>query len=146
MRKEKTIAFNSILNLAKKHLSPKVFEHSMRVMQYVMANPMIPEDIHDDCIIVALAHDLLEDTNLTIGNMPLSCDATMLNALKLLTRNEKVSYDEYIKEIKHNFLLPAGQIAYWVKMADIKDHLAQRATLTDRLKEKYLEALPFLLP
>lgn len=146
MRKEKTIAFNLILNLATKHLSPKVLEHSMRVMQYVMANPMIPEDIHDDCIIVALGHDLLEDTNLTIGNIPLSCDATMLNALKLLTRSENVPYDEYIKEIKYNFLLPAGQIAYWVKMADMKDHLAQKATLTDRLKEKYLEALPLLLP
>lgn len=146
MRKEKTLAFNAILSLASMHLPPKTFEHSIRVMQYVMANPMIPEDIHDDCIIIALAHDLLEDTNLTVGSMPLSCDATMINALKLLTRDEKVPYDEYIKEIKRNFLLPAGQIAYWIKLADIKDHLMQKDTLTDKLKNKYLSALPYLLP
>ena len=34
---------------------------------------------------------------------------------------------------------------YWVKIADMKDHLAQTDTLTDKLKEKYIEALPYLL-
>ncbi|MDF2885564.1 MAG: hypothetical protein K0R54_6138, partial [Clostridiaceae bacterium] len=29
--------------------------------------------------------------------------------------------------------------------ADMKDHLAQTETLTDKLKEKYLKALPYLL-
>lgn len=35
--------------------------------------------------------------------------------------------------------------AYWVKLADMKDHLAQTDTLTDKLKDKYLTALPYLL-
>lgn len=35
--------------------------------------------------------------------------------------------------------------AYWVKLADMKNHLAQTATLTYKLKGKYLEALSYLL-
>ena len=34
---------------------------------------------------------------------------------------------------------------YWVKIADMRDHLEQTDTLTDKLKEKYLAALPYLL-
>ena len=35
--------------------------------------------------------------------------------------------------------------AWWVKLADIKDHLAQTDTLTERLRDKYVGALPYLL-
>ena len=38
-----------------------------------------------------------------------------------------------------------GKCAWWVKIADMKDHLAQRDTLTEKLRDKYLEALPHLL-
>lgn len=37
------------------------------------------------------------------------------------------------------------QAVYWVKIADMKDHLSQKETLTERLKEKYLEGLVILL-
>ena len=50
---------------------------------------------------------------------------------------------EYIKNIKENMVLYPE--VYWVKIADMKDHLAQTDTLTDKLKEKYIEALPYLL-
>lgn len=146
MRNEKVIEYNALVNMASRLLPADTFNHAVRVMQYVMSNPLIPEDIHDDCIVVAIAHDLLEDTNINIGNLPICCGATTINALQLLTKEEDVEYVDYIKNLKQNFLMPAGQIAYWVKMADMKDHLAQKDTLTDRLKKKYLEALPFLLP
>lgn len=35
--------------------------------------------------------------------------------------------------------------AYWVKLADMKDYLSLTNTLTDRLKEKYLSRLRYLL-
>lgn len=57
-------------------------------------------------------------------------------------------YDYLIALLMHGFswafmiMLP---IAYWVKIADMKDHLIQTATLTDKLKEKYLRGLAILL-
>ena len=54
-----------------------------------------------------------------------------------------MDYIEYIKRIKK--WADTRQEAYWVKLADMKDHLAQTETLTDKLKEKYLAALPYLL-
>lgn len=147
MKKEKVVEFASLLNLVRMHLPSKEYEHSLRVMQYVMCNPLIPEEIHDDCICAAIAHDLLEDSKVEARQLPISCSPNVATAIKLLTKTENISYEAYIKEIKRNSMSPTGgQIAYWVKMADMKDHLAQSSTLTDKLKEKYLGALPFLLP
>ena len=54
-----------------------------------------------------------------------------------------MDYIKYIKKIRdYSDTKPE---AYWVKMADMKDHLSQTDTLTDKLKEKYLTALPYLL-
>lgn len=146
MRKEKIIEFNNLLSYASKFLTKETYEHSLRVVLYVMCNDAIPEEIHDDCIVAAIAHDLIEDGSIGIGELPHPLDDRVVGALDLLTKREKQHYVDYIKEIKECAHTADGKIAYWVKMADMKDHLAQRATLTDRLKEKYLEALPFLLP
>lgn len=147
MKKEKIVEFTALAALATQYLPPKVYEHSIRVMTYIMSSPIIPEEIHDDCIIAAIAHDLIEDTSLEFRQLPISVSPDVMGALKLLTKPKEMQYIPYIKEIKRNMLLPSGgQIAYWVKLADMKDHLAQKDTLTDTLKEKYLEALPFLLP
>ena len=35
--------------------------------------------------------------------------------------------------------------AYWVKIADIKDHLLHSEIITDELKKKYLENSPYLI-
>ena len=62
----------------------------------------------------------------------------------MLTRDkEKVSYEAYLSNLKSNY--NSYPEAYWVKMADMKDHLSETETLTDELKEKYLKALPCLL-
>jgi len=147
MKKEKVREFTFLLDLVRMNLASREYEHSLRVMQYVMCNPLIPEEIHDDCICAAIAHDLLEDSRVEARQLSVSCSPNVLNAIKLLTKPENMSYEAYIKEIKRNSLLPTGgTIAYWVKMADMKDHLAQSSTLTDALKEKYLNALPYLMP
>lgn len=147
MRNTKVREFDTLNRLAKVHLSMDVYNHSMRVVQYVMSNEMIPEEIHDDCIIAAIAHDLLEDSNLEFADIAHLCSTNVANAIKLLTRSGDMSYVTYICDIRSNAVSTCGgQIAYWVKLADMKDHLAQKKTLSDKLKEKYLEALPFLLP
>lgn len=63
--------------------------------------------------------------------------------LNLLAKPIDVDYIKYIEEIRN--YSHTNPEAYWVKMADMKDHLSETETLTDELKEKYLKALPCLL-
>ena len=86
-------------------------------------------------------HDLLEDTNYNPKGLP----ENFTNALKILTKAKEVSYDDYCKSIKSVCHINYRKCAYWVKLADMKDHLSLIDTLTDRLKEKYLSGLRYLL-
>jgi len=128
------------LRMAKQYYEPNTYEHALRVAAYVADNDMIPDEDMDNCISLAIMHDLLEDTEYRYDNdLPKGFN----DYLELLTKPKGADYVEYIKEIKKNYIdFPE---AYWVKLADMKDHLAQTDTLTDKLKEKYLTALPYLL-
>lgn len=99
--------------------------HPLRVEQIVV-------DLFDDaeldvynnyrlfisCKVAALCHDLLEDTNTTIDDLyNLNIDQDIINALKLLTHNKGVSYDEYIEAISGNI------IATIVKIADLEHNM-----------------------
>lgn len=129
------------LRVAKQYYNPKTYEHALRVAEYVSDNTFIPDEQMDFCISLAIMHDLLEDTTYNysefkLGNRFWAC-------LKILTHSKSDNYIDYIKKIKNDSrLFPE---AYWVKLADMKDHLAQTETLTDKLRDKYMEALPYLL-
>ena len=125
------------LKVAKEYYDEKTFHHAMRVAGYVS---------QDNCIILAMMHDLLEDTDYVF---PIYSDTDdeewyINNCLELLTRDKKNStYETYLQKIKEEY--KNYPEVYWVKLADMKDHLSQTDTLTDKLKEKYLAALPYLL-
>ncbi len=127
--------------LARQYYDPETFAHALRVADYVREQPLIDDAMRDDCIALALMHDLWEDTDCPRGIL---ADRAHLRAcLLLLTRSGGIPYMTYIRNIRaHAADMPE---ACWVKLADMKDHLALTETLTDRLKEKYLQALPCLL-
>lgn len=129
------------LKMAKQYYPKDKYDHAIRVMGYVAENEMIPFDHKDDCIALAIMHDLIEDTEYTGSGLP----QNMYKALKTLSKPKDEDYITYIKRIKECSHTNWGACAYWVKLADMKDHLAQTDTLTDRLKDKYLKALPYLL-
>lgn len=129
------------LKMARKYYSNDTYDHVMRVMAYVAENEVIPDEYRDDCIALAIMHDLIEDTEYSGLDLP----ENMYNALMLLSKPKEQSYIEYIKTIKLHIDTSWGMCAYWVKLADMKDHLSQKETLTEKLKDKYLEALPYLL-
>ena len=130
------------LRMAKKYYKPETYNHALRVMQYVADNETIPYEYQEDCLALAVMHDLLEDTD-----YPRGCGLgdNFSDALDLLTKPIDKDYIKYIKEIKDTKYTNWRMCAWWVKLADMKDHLAQTDTLTDKLKEKYLAALPYLL-
>lgn len=130
------------LRMAKQYYEPKTYEHALRVAGYVAENPMIPDDKMDNCVALAIMHDLIEDTKYSGGGFGAEY-SYFEECLNLLTRPKDMDYLKYIKKIRDfSNIRPE---AYWVKMADMKDRLSQTETLTDNLKEKYLKALPYLL-
>lgn len=129
------------MRMAKKYYDSQTYAHAARVAQYVAENNLIPDDKMDDCIALAWMHDLKEDTN-WLGCLSSEYEQ-IEKCLDWLTKPKDMDYIDYIKRIKK--WADTRQEAYWVKLADMKDHLVQRETLTDELKEKYLASLPYLL-
>ena len=138
------------LKMAKEYYNADTYEHALRVASYVAENLMIPENKLINCIALAIMHDLIEDTEYSKRARNDLYNSTgpvyneyFFSCLMLLTRTDAESYIDYIKKIKAS----ASKMpeAYWVKLADMKDHFTEKETLTDALKEKYLNALPYLL-
>lgn len=128
------------LRMAKKYYTSDTYEHALRVATYVADNTMIPEDLMDICISLAIMHDLIEDTSYEEYE---SIPEELNNGLSIISKDKNTSYEDYIRYISNNKC--SCPEAYFVKIADMKDHLLQTETLTDKLKEKYLTALPYLL-
>lgn len=143
------IDINDILNideLCKKHYEPETYEHCKRVANLIRKNPHRAwcEEDTNYLYSLALCHDLFEDTECTsyeIGQCFRYSYSRFINDLDILTQKNKETYIEYIKRI----CKCGSKEAYFVKLADMKDHLTQTETLTDKLKKKYYEAIPYLL-
>lgn len=93
--------------------------------------------------IIALLHDVVEDTNVTFKQLEEVFSKEIIDILKLLTREENIEYDEYIKRIKNN------SIACKVKIADLTHNLDKTrldfVTEVDvKRNEKYKKALQIL--
>jgi len=127
------------MRMAKEYYDEKTYAHAARVAQYVAENNLIPNEMMDDCIALAWMHDLKENTKWSGGGF----SEHFNKCLDWISKPKDMDYIEYIKRIRK--WADTMQETYWVKLADMKDHLAQTETLTDKLKEKYLSALPYLL-
>lgn len=135
------IKINDALKIAKQYYDKKTYDHAIRVAGYVADNEAIPPAFREDCVCLAIMHDLLEDTDYNPAGLPES----FKEALKLLTKPKEMPYKEYCRSLQCSHDSSPKICAYFVKLADMKDHLMLKETLTDRLKEKYLEGLAELL-
>ena len=98
----------------------------------------------EETVIVALLHDVGEDTNYTINDLKnMGFDKVVTDAIALLTHADGVEYMDYVSLIKEN------PIAKAVKLADLRHNsdlsrtdVIDEKTLTRR--EKYLKAIDFL--
>ena len=98
----------------------------------------------EDAIIVALLHDVVEDTDYTLDDLrKMGFGDTVIDALTLMTHDPKVPYMDYIRAIGTN------PLATKVKLADLRHnsdlgrltHVDQKAL--DRV-EKYRKAIALL--
>lgn len=134
----------NVFNLCRYWYDDETFDHCLRVALYAASNPCVIDGYDKNlCIMLAMCHDLLEDTSCKIEEIvkAIGGERSVTEVMDLLTRREDEEYAAYIIRLKHS----NNRYAYAVKLADMKDHLNQRETLTDYLRKKYWEALPELL-
>lgn len=85
--------------------------HSLSVMYAVKG---------EEAKIVAVLHDVLEDSPLTLAELRQEGFSTeVLNALDLVTKKPGQAYEEYIRLISEN------QLARLVKLADLEDNIKE---------------------
>ncbi len=92
---------------------------------------------------VALLHDLVEDTDVTFDDLSELFEKDIVDAVKLLTHDKDVPYEEYVLKIKEN------PIARKVKLQDLKHNSnlnrLEKVTPEDiKRQEKYLKAIKLL--
>lgn len=114
-------------------------------LPYVFHPFHLAEQMQDeDTTVVALLHDVAEDTELTLDRIAeLDFGEKVMTALALLTHAKEVPYMDYVRAIKPN------PIARTVKLADLRhnsdlsrlDEMTEKALLR---REKYLKAIAFL--
>jgi len=95
-----------------------------------------------DAKIVALLHDVIEDSNYTIEDLNFLTEKQKYS-LDLLTHKKDESYFDYIEKIKHN------DIAKEVKLSDLKhnSNLKRLKNITEKdleRVEKYKKAIEIL--
>ena len=98
----------------------------------------------ENTICVALLHDVVEDTDITLEELKSEgFHDEVIAALKLLTHDDKVPYMEYVRAVKTN------AIATKVKLADLRHNSdLTRLDIVDekamKRAEKYKEAIKLL--
>lgn len=132
-RKAMIIAYDAHLNQVDKAGVPYIY-HPIHLAEQM--------DSETECI-VALLHDVVEDTKVTFLELEKEFSKEVILALKLLTRDKKIDYFEYIENLKNN------NLARKVKIVDINHNLDE--TRLDEItekdvkrREKYQKALEIL--
>ncbi len=99
-------------------------------------------DTETECI-VALLHDVVEDTDITFEELEKDFPNEVIEILKLMTKDKNIDYMDYINKLKEN------PIARKVKIADLLHNSDEtrldEVTLNDiERKNKYKVALKLL--
>ena len=131
--KAMNIAYNAHMGQKDKSGIPYIF-HPIHLAETM--------ETEEECI-VALLHDVVEDTDVTFEELQKEFSNRIIEALKLLTHDKSVPYDEYILNLKEN------QIAKKVKLADLRhnsdktrlEHLTPRDIMRNKKYEKAIKTL-----
>lgn len=92
---------------------------------------------------VALLHDVLEDTQLTVDDLiGAGFSSDVIRAVRLLTRDPAVPYLDYIRALAAS----GNELAIRVKLADLTDNMSRPGSLSAKLKQRYQQARAILAP
>ena len=106
--------------------------------QYIQ-HPVAVADLFDEPVLkaVALLHDVVENSDLTLDDLRQFFPAEIVNAVDALTKREGEAYKNYILRVGEN------PVSRKVKLADIFHNISDEPTRT--AKAKYLNAFRLLV-
>lgn len=114
-------------------------------MPYIMHPVHVAEQMNDeDSCVVALLHDVVEDTAITIDNLrEAGFTEKQLSAIKAMTHDKSEPYMVYVEKLSKN------PLAVKVKMADLRHNMDRSRIIHFTVKDgermmKYYKALRFL--
>ena len=114
-------------------------------MPYVFHPFHLAEQMQDeDTTVVALLHDIVEDTNYTIDDLrKIGFSEKVLKAILLMTHDKNVPYMEYVEQIKQNPIAAAVKRADLMHNSDLSrlDVINEKAL---KRAEKYKQAIELL--
>ena len=112
---------------------------------YVFHPIHLAEQMEDeDTTVVALLHDVVEDTDYTIDDLAaMGFHERVLDAIRLMTHDDDVPYMDYVAKIKENAIAKA------VKLADLAHNsdITRLDVIDEKAKarvEKYARAIQLL--
>lgn len=113
---------------------------------YIFHPMHLAEEMFDELsCCIALLHDVVEDTAVTMEDLEREFPPTVIEPLKLLTHQDGVNYFDYIRAIKED------PYAREVKLADLLHNMnvsrlrgVQPAPDTEHLQERYMKAYSIL--
>ncbi len=115
-------------------------------LPYILHPLHVAEQMKDeDTCVVALLHDVIEDTDLTLENLrEYGFTEAQIEGVRVMTREEDEDYFEYIRSVKTN------PLALAVKLEDLKHNsdVTRIIEITDKdlqRLEKYKKAMEILL-
>lgn len=99
--------------------------------------------VDEDSTIVALLHDIVEDTSMTFDKLlDLGFTSEIVDAIQLLTKPEEEDYLDYVSRVKQNEL--ARKVKHLTHNMDLT-RLDQPSQKDYERKNKYLKALELLI-
>lgn len=137
-----------IIRFCEQHYNAETFAHAMRVA--CIGTTLSNQEDRGNLFVIALCHDLIEDTDVTTTDLhillgddcPSENYGNCVRYIEQLTRSKETeTYQEYIKRIKEK----GDCCTKIIKIADLKDHLEQKDSLKESLKDRYVNALCELL-
>lgn len=135
------------LGLAMQAHAGQVDKAGQPILAHVLRVAAAVSEMGEDAITVALLHDAVEDSDLTVEQLYDEFGPDVAQAVELLTHDPALHYQAYLARIKDR-----GGLALAVKLADNADNGDPRRLATipsiqkrETLARKYAEARKFLL-
>lgn len=106
--------------------------HPLRVMYFV--GNIVPDDV--EAQIVAVLHDVVEDTALTLLTLSQSYSKRVIDALDAISQRKGEKYFDYIRRCREN------EVARMVKLEDLNDNMSSVRHFDgdEGLRERYKKA------
>ena len=145
VEKAKALAKEKHEGMTDKYDNPYI-EHLGRVVDRVreMEYDFVDETSEIELYVAtAYLHDIIEDTDCTREDLVALFPESVVEAVFRLTREEGMTYAEYIERILSRDIIPtlAGKIARVVKLADLLDHVSGPTPCPPSLIKRYEKSL-----